>query len=336
MDTKLLKINKSLFRYLKKKFRKVSRTYENEPYNYNIKVKHDKLKKYIDNLLLINDIDSGYFYNPEQYKIDDQDDNLNKYVEKLWSFDINRFIYIVDFKLNLQEKISDNDTIDNSPYPLFNYLNEDKFKIPSYKYFFRVCNLFTKYIGISEEQTKYKRALIDKFINKIINTKVFVYLYHILKKKKIIKNFLDFHEYIFNIWFTTYSKKASDDSCLFEHIFVGEMSQNKVLGLHNWIRFYNEEKIGRINYFGHYNTVNDYPYILSMKFSWERKIKHLSTFLIGTSIEFEMALYTLLNIYATSNTITISYNNIDTTFKIIKKNNHIITIYPHVLSEKII
>lgn len=328
----IFNIRKNFLILLKKEYDIIKEKYDLEQYNYNHKIEYDNLKRYIDGFLLLNDIENEYFYDLPQYITENINiDNIqiiNKIIAKLWSFDTNRFLNIIDFKINLQEKITNSNIKDNSPYPLFNYLNEDKFKLSSYKYFFKVCSLFTKNIGITEEQTHYKTIVINKFINVIYNTRVFVYLYNVLRQLNILEHFSDLPLYIYNLWFDTYSKKAKDDSCLFEHIFIGEMSDDKILGLHNWIQFYNEEKIGRINYYGHYNTIIDYPHILNMKFSWENKIKHKSSFLIGTSVEFEMALYTLLNIFTKSDSIKINYNNIDVTFKIIRRDKNLITIYP--------
>lgn len=42
------------------------------------------------------------------------------------------------------------------------------------------------------------------------------------------------------------------DSSSFEHVFVGESRGHQVVGLHNWIQFYLQEKLGAIDYHGYF------------------------------------------------------------------------------------
>lgn len=42
------------------------------------------------------------------------------------------------------------------------------------------------------------------------------------------------------------------DSCGFEHVFVGETkSGTEIVGFHNWIQFYLQEKNGNLDYKGY-------------------------------------------------------------------------------------
>lgn len=106
------------------------------------------------------------------------------------------------------------------------------------------------------------------------------------------------------MWFKLYTRERGDgaDSSGFEHVFVGEIKNDKISGFHNWIRFYLEERKGNINYKGyikprgvqsHDDITNDDDHILTLQFEWNDVEKMVGTNLIGVSPEFEMALYTM-------------------------------------------
>lgn len=65
---------------------------------------------------------------------------------------------------------------------------------------------------------------------------------------------------LYELWFELYHRGGggrADDSCAFEHVFVGEIGQTKdrtgkeVKGMHNWINIYMEEKAGHLDYKGY-------------------------------------------------------------------------------------
>ena len=57
------------------------------------------------------------------------------------------------------------------------------------------------------------------------------------------------------IWFDLYKRSSSGyalDSSGFEHVMIGDYkSSNVASGLHYWLSFYEEEKKGDLNYYGH-------------------------------------------------------------------------------------
>jgi len=329
----ILKYTKLIYINSRKEYVKILGEYRKDPYNYNIKIKHQKFKTFVKNLLNVNNIHINYFFR-KSYLIpsDVELNDINLMAEKLWSLDRSKFISNKDYRLNLQNRIDIHSKSDEAPYPLFDYVNESKFKIPTYKYFIRVLKLFSRDLGVKEEHSEYKSQQINNFISSLCDTNVFIYLYYFLRSKNIIDNFIDFPMYIYNLWFKNYSKITEDDSCTFEHIFIGEINAGKVYGFHNWIQFYNEEKIGKINYFGYVSKIKDvYPYIINAKFTWDNNYKMGSTIMIGTSIEFEIALYTICSILSENNKqINIKMLNTDVTFNVIKKNDRLISIYPSI------
>ena len=117
-----------------------------------------------------------------------------------------------------------------------------------------------------------------------------------------------------------YSRKPHGplDSSGFEHVFVGEVKNGQVIGCHNWIQIYNEERKGKLNYRckqqcicytcrhiisqlifgrrGHYaphGRATNSMHALTVMFDWLGVSKTIGGNLIGTSPEFEVALFTM-------------------------------------------
>ena len=49
----------------------------------------------------------------------------------------------------------------------------------------------------------------------------------------------------------TRRRVVENDSSGFEHVFVGEEKNGVIVGLHNWIQMYQEEKKGNLDYMGY-------------------------------------------------------------------------------------
>lgn len=332
IDQKIFKIKKNLFSELYNKYLTTKKEYENDLYNYNKIIKHKKEKQYIKQLLETEKINRYYFFHNSKFMPTvDEFNDISAMMAKLWQLDSNKFIINRDVRLNIQGKTNKYNTVDESPYPLFDYANLEKFKTPTYKYFLKISKYFSREIGISEADTEFKHAQIMKFINTMCNTRIFLYLFYFLLEKKVIDNFLDFPNYMYKLWFGQISKKSQNDSSAFEHVFIGEMSDQKILGFHNWIQFYMEENIGRINYYGHTNDiVGDFPYIMEITFSWENRIKNTSTMFIAVSPEFEFALYTICYhlTSADNNAVEFKINGDNIKIIVIRRNDALITSYP--------
>jgi len=115
---------------------------------------------------------------------------------------------------------------------------------------------------------------------------------------------------LYDLWFNMYSRGHINkpDSCGFEHVFVGELNDGKVTGFHNWIQIFLEEKKGKLDYQGyivprkkdnHVAIASETDQLIVIQFTWDvsptalHKKKDISTTFVGTSPEFELALYTL-------------------------------------------
>lgn len=64
-----------------------------------------------------------------------------------------------------------------------------------------------------------------------------------------------FKRQLYDIWFKLYRRTRGCralDSSAFEHVFVGETrGKDEVIGFHNWIQFYLQEKAGNVDYQGY-------------------------------------------------------------------------------------
>ena len=79
------------------------------------------------------------------------------------------------------------------------------------------------------------------------------------------------------------------------------MKEGKVLGMHNWINIWDEEKKGNLDYKGYIkprrrgrNAImhpSSDEQVQTVQFGWFGDLKPVGTSLVGVSPEFEMALY---------------------------------------------
>lgn len=105
-----------------------------------------------------------------------------------------------------------------------------------------------------------------------------------------------------SVWFDQYKRQVANDSSAFEHTFVGEIRDGQVIGFHNWIQFFVEEKKGSADYRGYIlprrrNGAQKTPqaaHLMSFQFSWHGEVKPVSTFFIGTRCVRRLAQFWLL------------------------------------------
>lgn len=67
----------------------------------------------------------------------------------------------------------------------------------------------------------------------------------------------EFKDLLRQLWFYMYSRGGGKiGSSGFEHIFLAEIKNNQVSGLHNWVYFNEEESQGRANYLGYMKKID--------------------------------------------------------------------------------
>ncbi|CAH8465560.1 unnamed protein product [Schistosoma turkestanicum] len=225
-------------------------------------------------------------------------DELSEFFTKLYEADENAFRPGIDYKLNLQAHLnSSNSSIDLSPNPLFEFVNESLFnERPTFTKFIALLDNYNPQVGVTEKPTEQQLREEDDFIEELLKTKIMKMTHEFLVRKgkrKSIGDYNDFGLYLKELWFKRYNRSAFEDSSAFEHVFVGEHKKSKMLGLHNWIQFYLKEKKNDINYFGwKKNSCNEH--LISVTYIDENKYKKpIGTIFIGSSPEFDIAVYTV-------------------------------------------
>ena len=77
---------------------------------------------------------------------------------------------------------------------------------------------------------------------------------YLVKKGKSAGDMRKFKHQLYDLWFKLYRRTRGSramDSSGFEHVFVGETRGKDVIGFHNWIQFYLQEKAGNVDYQGY-------------------------------------------------------------------------------------
>ncbi|XP_067856218.1 uridylate-specific endoribonuclease A isoform X2 [Heptranchias perlo] len=205
-----------------------------------------------------------------------------------------------EIRLNLQDHIANSQAVAKVDYAhqrLYTYVNEEVlFSRPTFAKFIALLNNYHRMTGIAEKFTVEQLTEQDAFIAEIMKTSIMDKLYRFLLSKKMYNSISEFEEDLKKMWFGLYSRASNTlDSSGFEHVFSGEVKRGIVSGFHSWIRFYLAEKRRELNYYSYsYNQRgNDYPNILATQFNWNGYYKEVGSGFIGSSPEFDFAIYTL-------------------------------------------
>ncbi|XP_071484090.1 poly(U)-specific endoribonuclease-like [Diadema antillarum] len=242
----------------------------------------------------------------------DPDKELSAICNQLWELDENRLVPGEDYEIDLQRYTfySNKGERDEAKCPLFSFVHDDVFKRPTFKRFMALLDNYSTETGVSEVVTPEEIKENQCFIDAIMETKVMQQAHEVLRERgKVPPDVRGFKHALYDLWFKLYARtrgmgRAAGDSSGFEHVFVGETRGDKdVIGFHNWIQFYLEEKRGNVDYKGWIpprsssrkdRQADNTAQLVSLQFTWKGQVKPVGSSFIGTSPEFEMALYTVL------------------------------------------
>ncbi len=232
--------------------------------------------------------------------------SLSEACDRLWSLDANRLEPNKDYFLDIQKGKSSYQHGDMATRPLFRKVNDECLQKPTFQRFYALLDNYERSIGQAERVTRQEKQENRDFIDAILETGPMQYLLKYLEAKgKITGGEAQLKTKLFKLWFELYSRGRGNppDSSGFEHVFVGEERDGKILGMHNWLAILCEERRGNLDYKGYIkprrrgrNTFKhglEEEQVLTIQFELEGDLKPVGTSIIGCSPEFEMALYTL-------------------------------------------
>jgi len=234
------------------------------------------------------------------------DSELRALVENLWTLDVNNVASQV--RINTQDSVSRMPAgTDNAPNPLLS--------VPSTVYqkptFAKLIALQDNYIpesNVAENVTPQEKTEESAFLDAVLATTVMKKAEEFLLDKRYIisrktgrngqvqVNKNAFKEALQQIWCDIYSRgNRTLSSSGFEHVFAGELKNGQVSGLHNWVFFARQETANNLNYNGHIRIVRlgSRGIVIKDNFKWKNTLKPVGTMFVGTSPEFEMAVYTV-------------------------------------------
>ncbi|GAA30708.2 poly(U)-specific endoribonuclease-A, partial [Clonorchis sinensis] len=140
-----------------------------------------------------------------------------------------------------------------------------------------------------------RTTLVDEFLTKLFSTSLFGQVYEILFARNATQLTRPRFELAFKqVWFGQYSWDNMSNrrlqTCGFQHVYVGGKEENRVKGLHNWMRYYHLEKCARLVL----ETVHrKHPglHLASMRFRWDDALKPYGTIFFGIPIHFEILIF---------------------------------------------
>lgn len=218
---------------------------------------------------------------------------------RLWKLDSNRLRIGTDIRISKQGKAPFHQSWrDYASSPLISYVSPSALNRPTYKAFLALLDNYISEVNTREQVTNGETSEAYTFLNAVLSTPVMKEAHkYLVQMGKSSSSTTTFKSQLYDLWFRSYYRSSANkitDSSGFEHVFVGETNsrQTKVLGFHSWLQFYLQEKKRNLDYLGYLKTGNN-PNLIMTKFTWKKNMKQIGSFFIGTSPEFDMALYTV-------------------------------------------
>jgi poly(U)-specific endoribonuclease len=106
---------------------------------------------------------------------------------------------------------------------------------------------------VNEFVTPNEKKEENDFLDEVMKTTVMRQAMLFLQEKgRVTPDPKTHRELVKTIWFNLYSRgQGKIGSSGFEHVFLTEMKNGTLIGMHNWLYFYEEEKAGKADYKGY-------------------------------------------------------------------------------------
>ncbi|XP_053174777.1 uridylate-specific endoribonuclease C [Scomber japonicus] len=273
---------------------------------------------------------------------------LSTVFNDLWRLDVNRMKPGIDYTLSVQGRagfVTQGSHVaqDYASMPLFSNVNENKLRtIPTISRFVKLLDNYERSTGVTEQVTTEELLEINLFLDAVLQTNVMKRAHqYLVSKGQSSSNLRQFKSQLQLIWFKLYHRQRNTglDSSGFEHVFVGETkSGTEIVGFHNWIQFYLQEKNHHLDYKGYKARNQDLPdqddHVLNLQFSWHNVVKPVGSAFIGTTPEFEMAVFTIVFLMNTerSTTVLVNIDQCQMELVVIRHGQSLGTAYPRLLS----
>jgi poly(U)-specific endoribonuclease len=226
-------------------------------------------------------------------RFDVSDQQLQSLVDELRSSDKaehNRRILV-----NYQGHTTTRDRADHAAERLFSRLDEKILHKPTFQKFISLMDNYNWATGETEDNTLQEQAEVKEFLDAVFRTRTWSIFSSFLRRNNhpFARDERTLKDKVRQLWFGQYSRaRGRPDTSGFEHVFLGESKNGEIGGLHNWVTFYLRERneSAEFDYKGF--LVQRFNVMAAVKFTWKSLWKNAGSLFIGTSPEFDLALYT--------------------------------------------
>ncbi len=256
----------------------------------------------------------------------------NTIYDQIWQADTNRFSVSVrdadsswidpnaDILLDHQVKAAGDKWSDLAIRPLFSKVKDERFADGTYAALLKLFDNYLVNYRDPEDFTQQENDETISFLNLLLDTQPMKVAYNYITNnlgKKISRD--EFLKDIQAIWFEPFTNYYGNDATYycsgFEHVFVGEGKYSRggpgwgeVSGYHNWVKFYQDESKGRVNFLGTQYKLPGVsevknPHVVTLQMTWTLSnitgdpvaqiFKERGGFFVGTSPECDIALGTV-------------------------------------------